>query len=114
MVQRIDANTEDVVDNVEGAQRELMKYWSRVSGNRWLVAKMFGVLMVRKFVLDGISNAKAKDRFSFSSGFSLQAKAVNRHTSCQCIFKGVYHILVLHTHKSKAVCTTNVFFVQRT
>jgi hypothetical protein len=47
MVQRIDANTEDIVDNVEGAQRELMKYWSRVSGNRWLVAKMFGVLMVR-------------------------------------------------------------------
>lgn len=46
MVQRIDANTEDVVDNVQGAQRELMKYWSRVSGNRWLVAKMFGVLMV--------------------------------------------------------------------
>ena len=47
MIQRIDANTEDVVDNVQGAQRELMKYWSRVSGNRWLVAKMFGVLMVR-------------------------------------------------------------------
>ena len=47
MIQRIDANTEDVVDNVEGAQRELMRYWSRVSGNRWLVAKMFGVLMVR-------------------------------------------------------------------
>ncbi|KAL8727456.1 MAG: hypothetical protein Q9166_006044 [cf. Caloplaca sp. 2 TL-2023] len=46
MVQRIDANTEDVVENVEGAQRELMKYWSRVSGNRWLVAKMFGVLMI--------------------------------------------------------------------
>jgi len=45
-IQRIDANTEDVVDNVEGAQREMMKYWSRVSGNRWLVAKMFGVLMV--------------------------------------------------------------------
>ena len=46
MVQRIDANTEDVVENVEGAQRELMKYWGRVKGNRWLVAKMFGVLMV--------------------------------------------------------------------
>lgn len=45
-IQRIDANTEDVVDNVQGAQRELMKYWSRVSGNRWLIAKMFGVLMV--------------------------------------------------------------------
>ncbi|ELR03246.1 syntaxin 5 [Pseudogymnoascus destructans 20631-21] len=46
MIQRIDANTEDVVDNVEGAQRELLKYWGRVSGNRWLVAQMFGVLMV--------------------------------------------------------------------
>lgn len=47
MIQRIDANTEDVVENVQGAQRELMKYWTSVSGNRWLVAKMFGVLMVR-------------------------------------------------------------------
>lgn len=46
MIQRIDANTEDVVDNVSGAQRELLKYWSRVQGNRWLIAKMFGVLMV--------------------------------------------------------------------
>ncbi|KAL1583322.1 hypothetical protein WHR41_08043 [Cladosporium halotolerans] len=45
-IQRIDANTDDVVDNVEGAQRELMKYWNRVQGNRWLVAKMFGVLMI--------------------------------------------------------------------
>lgn len=46
MIQRIDANTEDVVDNVEGAQKELLKYWGRVSSNRWLVAKMFGVLMI--------------------------------------------------------------------
>ncbi|KAH7309142.1 syntaxin 5 [Stachybotrys elegans] len=46
MIQRIDANTEDVVDNVEGAQRELLKYWSRVSSNRWLIAQMFGVLMI--------------------------------------------------------------------
>ena len=46
MIQRIDANTEDVADNVQGAQRELLKYWSRVSGNRWLIAKMFGVLMI--------------------------------------------------------------------
>ncbi|KAK5679270.1 Integral membrane protein SED5 [Elasticomyces elasticus] len=45
-IQRIDANTDDVVDNVEGAQRELMKYWSRVQGNQWLVAKMMGVLMI--------------------------------------------------------------------
>ncbi|KAF4119904.1 syntaxin 5 [Geosmithia morbida] len=46
MIQRIDANTEDIVDNVDGAQRELLKYWSRVSSNRWLIAKMFGVLMI--------------------------------------------------------------------
>lgn len=45
-IQRIDANTDDVVDNVEGAQRQLMKYWSRVQGNRMLIAKMFGVLMI--------------------------------------------------------------------
>ncbi|KAH6855312.1 t-SNARE [Chaetomium sp. MPI-CAGE-AT-0009] len=45
MIQRIDANTEDIVDNVEGAQKELLKYWSSVSGNRWLIAKMFGVLV---------------------------------------------------------------------
>ena len=46
MIQRIDANTDDVVDNVQGAQRELLRYWTRVSSNRWLIAKMFGVLMV--------------------------------------------------------------------
>lgn len=46
MIERIDANTEDVVDNVQGAQRELMKYWHRVSSNRWLVVKMMGVLFV--------------------------------------------------------------------
>ncbi|KAL5598339.1 hypothetical protein BROUX41_003602 [Berkeleyomyces rouxiae] len=46
MIERIDANTEDIVDNVEGAQRELIKYWTRVSSNRWLLAKMFGVLMI--------------------------------------------------------------------
>ena len=43
MIQRIDANTEDVVDNVSGAQRELLKYWSRVSSNRWLIAKVRAV-----------------------------------------------------------------------
>lgn len=46
MIERIDANTEDVVDNVGGAQRELLKYWSSVSSNRWLLAKMFGVMMI--------------------------------------------------------------------
>jgi syntaxin 5 len=39
------------VDNVEGAQKELLKYWSRVSGNRWLIAKMFGVLVCRPWYI---------------------------------------------------------------
>lgn len=68
MLQRIDANTEDVVDNVQGAQRELLKYWNRVQGNRWLVAKMFGVLMV-SLPLSPSSNLSDLDRFSFSYGF---------------------------------------------
>nr|OQO16284.1 hypothetical protein B0A51_16478 [Rachicladosporium sp. CCFEE 5018] len=55
-IQRIDANTDDVVDNVDGAQRELMKYWGRVQGNRWLVAKMFGVLMI--FFFMGLSSLR--------------------------------------------------------
>ena len=68
MVQRIDTNTEDVVDNVQGAQRELMKYWTRVSSNRWLIAKMFGVLMVifpPSFLQVMITNV---NRFSSFSG----------------------------------------------
>lgn len=69
MVQRIDATTEDVVENVEGAQRELMKYWSRVSGNRWLVAKMFGVLMVSIASLPYVTILLTGDRFSSSFGF---------------------------------------------
>ena len=46
MIQRIDHETEDVVTNVEGGQRELLKYFARVSSNRWLMVKMFGVLMI--------------------------------------------------------------------
>jgi syntaxin 5 len=45
-ITRIDDNVADVVDNVNAAQSELLKYWNRVQGNRWLVAKLFGVLMV--------------------------------------------------------------------
>lgn len=78
MVQRIDANTEDVVDNVQGAQRELMKYWSRVSGNRWLVAKMFGVLMVSSsnhvLAFTEIQDLSISLRFSSSYGSSLPVR----------------------------------------
>ena len=51
-----------------------MKYWSRVSGNRWLVAKMFGVLMVCLFEsVDPVSSAHPLMlRFSSSYGSSLR------------------------------------------
>ncbi|EPQ29017.1 uncharacterized protein PFL1_03307 [Pseudozyma flocculosa PF-1] len=45
-VQRIDDNVMEVVDNVGGAQRELLKYYQSVSSNRWLMLKIFGVLIV--------------------------------------------------------------------
>ena len=45
------------MDNVEGAQKELLKYWSRVSSNRWLIAKMFGVLVCAIPFLTRQSNA---------------------------------------------------------
>ncbi|KAL5494979.1 SED5 [Sanghuangporus weigelae] len=45
-VQRIDADTLDIVDNVGGAQRELLKYYASISSNRWLMLKVFGVLIV--------------------------------------------------------------------
>ncbi len=45
-VQRIDADTVDIATNVSGAQRELLKYYASISSNRWLMLKVFGVLIV--------------------------------------------------------------------
>ncbi|KIY63025.1 t-SNARE [Cylindrobasidium torrendii FP15055 ss-10] len=45
-VQRIDADTMDIATNVSGAQRELLKYYASISSNRWLMLKVFGVLIV--------------------------------------------------------------------
>ncbi|KAJ6575359.1 t-SNARE [Mycena capillaripes] len=45
-VQRIDADTLDIASNVSGAQRELLKYYASISSNRWLMVKIFGVLIV--------------------------------------------------------------------
>lgn len=46
MVQRIDANVDDVHMNVEGAHTEILKYFQSVTSNRWLMIKIFGVLIV--------------------------------------------------------------------
>lgn len=45
-VQRIDADTHDIMSNVSGAQRELLKYYASISSNRWLMLKVFGILIV--------------------------------------------------------------------
>ncbi|XP_017697839.1 syntaxin-32-like isoform X2 [Phoenix dactylifera] len=43
---RIDENMDDTLANVEGAQGALLKYLNSVSSNRWLMIKIFFVLMV--------------------------------------------------------------------
>ncbi|XP_072981954.1 syntaxin-32-like [Typha latifolia] len=43
---RIDENMEDTLANVEGAQGQLLKYLNSISSNRWLMIKIFFVLMV--------------------------------------------------------------------
>jgi syntaxin 5 len=45
MVERIDTNVQDVEMNVEAAHGEILKYFQSVSKNRWLMIKIFGVLI---------------------------------------------------------------------
>ncbi|RAL51074.1 hypothetical protein DM860_005430 [Cuscuta australis] len=43
---RIDENMEDTLANVEGAQGQLVRYFNSISSNRWLMIKIFLVLIV--------------------------------------------------------------------
>ncbi|GJN32230.1 hypothetical protein PR202_gb20720 [Eleusine coracana subsp. coracana] len=43
---RIDENMEETLSNVDGAQGQLLKYLNSISSNRWLMMKIFFVLMV--------------------------------------------------------------------
>uniref|UniRef100_A0A7N5ZST5 Syntaxin-5 n=1 Tax=Anabas testudineus TaxID=64144 RepID=A0A7N5ZST5_ANATE len=45
-IQRIDANVEDTQLNVEAAHTEILKYFQSVSSNRWLMIKIFLVLVI--------------------------------------------------------------------
>jgi syntaxin 5 len=45
MITRIDSNVEATSMNVEAAHTELLKYFNNISKNRWLIIKVFGVLM---------------------------------------------------------------------
>lgn len=46
IVQRIDSNVEDAQLNVESAHSEILKYFQSVTSNRWLMIKIFAVLIV--------------------------------------------------------------------
>ncbi|KAF6251783.1 t-SNARE [Scenedesmus sp. NREL 46B-D3] len=46
MTQRIDENVEETLGNVDNAKAQLMKYLNNISGNRWLMMKVFMVLML--------------------------------------------------------------------
>uniref|UniRef100_S4RVV5 t-SNARE coiled-coil homology domain-containing protein n=1 Tax=Petromyzon marinus TaxID=7757 RepID=S4RVV5_PETMA len=45
-IQRIDSSIEDTQLNVEGAHTEILKYFRSVSSNRWLMIKLFAVLIL--------------------------------------------------------------------
>ncbi|KAJ2398468.1 hypothetical protein GGI05_000060 [Coemansia sp. RSA 2603] len=51
VVQRIDANVENIDINISAAQNELLRYYSNISSNRWLMAKIFMVILVFVFLL---------------------------------------------------------------
>ncbi|EPY49265.1 SNARE Sed5 [Schizosaccharomyces cryophilus OY26] len=44
-VQRIDLYTDDIASNINSAQREILKFFDRVSSNRALLFKIFGILI---------------------------------------------------------------------
>ncbi|XP_059616606.1 syntaxin-5 [Phlebotomus argentipes] len=46
MVERIDSNVQDTELNIEAAHGEILKYFQSVSKNRWLMIKIFGVLIM--------------------------------------------------------------------
>lgn len=45
MVERIDTNVEHAEINIEAAHAQIVKYFNKISSNRWLMIKIFGVLM---------------------------------------------------------------------
>eukprot|EP00878_Enallax_costatus_P022920 GHUV01024357.1.p1 GENE.GHUV01024357.1~~GHUV01024357.1.p1 ORF type:complete len:327 (+),score=121.60 GHUV01024357.1:221-1201(+) len=46
MTQRIDENIDETLGNVDNAKQQLMKYLNNISSNRWLMMKVFAILLV--------------------------------------------------------------------
>lgn len=55
MAVRIDENIDETLSNVDSAQTQLLKYLDTISSNRWLVMKIFAVLMVFMVIFIGIA-----------------------------------------------------------
>jgi len=49
-VQRIDTNIDDMHVNISGAQRELLKYYKNLTSSRWLMLKVFCVILAFFFL----------------------------------------------------------------
>ncbi|ETO29740.1 Qa-SNARE, SYP3/Sed5p/Syntaxin 5-type [Reticulomyxa filosa] len=47
---RINVNTDEAVVHVEGAIEQLQKYLASLSGNRWLIIKIFAILIIFAFI----------------------------------------------------------------
>ncbi|VDP73317.1 unnamed protein product [Echinostoma caproni] len=45
-IRRIDTNVEDAATSIEAGHSELVRYLRSVSSNRWLMVKVFGVLLI--------------------------------------------------------------------
>lgn len=46
MAVRIDENVDETLGNVEAGQAQLLKYLNTISSNRWLMMKVFGIIML--------------------------------------------------------------------
>lgn len=94
-VQRIDADTIDIASNVSGAQRELLKYYASISSNRWLMLKVFGVLIV--FVSPFILVSHFANLYSLL-GSSLSSFSCHRLCNVSCTASFTYGLLSCYDH----------------
>lgn len=45
MVYRIDSNVQDAELSIEAAHTQILRYFQSVTSNRWLMIKIFGILI---------------------------------------------------------------------
>lgn len=91
-VQRIDADTLDIAANVGGAQRELLKYYASISSNRWLMLKVFGVLIVFVSISFFLGIVGLMNHHDFSSWYSSSCHNLHpRQAPSVYIFTGYFY-----------------------